>query len=459
MKRLLSTLLLSALAMSASERLLPVEDTAPGAWFLHSVASHLKEHEPRYRARLDKLAPPEARARLAEDYLRTIEEKFIANRQEDAAIERALGWKTGDFTWHHNLFYARVGCTSWLVTPELSETGACMLQKNRDYTGQNLLSARLYRAAPGRYKILTVGDLWSSGAGAVMNERGVMITQNDAPASFERSHRTVNVGSTFLLRYLAEHCATAQEALDTLRRFYAAGIMRDGDIYFIADPMRGFVAEATSHHVSAAEVPFAFEVRANNYLLPGMRLYGTRKQQAFLNGANRRYTASEFLRHAALERGAIGPLDLMRLSRLRDPAEEKAGHRQVCMKNTIASTMMVPDRMHPDLLSVAFVSLGPPRHTIFLPIPMALTDFPEDLANGDWGLRAFALADKLGLDHDRIPQFEALELQFLREFQEARHQARLLLRQGRRPEAVQLLNQLFHRQYRQATDFLLKISR
>jgi hypothetical protein len=95
---------------------------------------------------------------------------------------------------------------------------------------------------PGRYKVLTVGDLWSSGAGAVMNEKGVMITQNDG-ITWEQQKRKVSIGSAFLLRYLAEHCATADAAVAMLKDFYSRNFMRDGDIYFIADARRGYVLE------------------------------------------------------------------------------------------------------------------------------------------------------------------------------------------------------------------------
>lgn len=58
--------------------------------------------------------------------------------------------------------------------------------------------------------------------------------------------------------------------------------------------------------------------------------------------------------------------------------------------------MMVPDdRMYPEYLSVAFVALGPPRHTIFLPVPMGLPDLPETLADSRWGTKSLKLADKL----------------------------------------------------------------
>ena len=457
MKKFIPALCLTAAVATAAD-LYPTEYTQPGQWFLDSIQETIASKEIFYRSRLDKLNPAADRQKLAEDFHRTIEEQFIANREEDAAIEKALKWQKGDFTWHNDRFYKKTGCTSWFIHPELSVTGAAMLQKNRDYTGQNMISARLFRAMPGRYKVLTVGDLWSSGAGAVMNEKGVMITQNDG-LCWEGQPRKISVGCVFVLRYLAEHCASADEALATLQKMYARGTLRDGDLYFIADCNKGYVVETTTNHVAYSEITFGFEVRANNYLLPGLRSLGKQKRESFLNGASRRYLASEFLRERSIEQGKISPLDLMDLSRYRDVELEKANWRQVCMKNTIASTMMAPDKQYPQYLSAAFVSIGPPRHTIYLPIPMAATAIPADLTNGDWGLRAFALREKIGLDHNKLADFKKLETALVEEFFAVKEQARKLLRAGKRKEAVALLDKCFIKQYNQAKDFLKEISR
>ena len=451
-------LLCCAASLAAAGELYPTEYTTPGKWFLDSIKNSVAAKESYYRTRLDKLNPAAERPKLAEDFHRMIEEHFIANREEDSAIEKALNWKKGDFTWHNNRFYSKTGCTSWFIHPELSITGAAMLQKNRDYTGQNLISARLFRSMPGRLKVLTVGDLWSSGAGAVMNEKGLMITQNDG-LCWEGQPRKVSLGCVFVLRYLAEHCASADEALAVLQKMYDRGFMRDGDLYFIADANKGYVVETTTNHAAYAEITFGFEVRANNYLLPGLRSLGKQKREHFLNGASRRYLASEFLRERSLEKGKISPLDLMDLSRYRDVELEKASWRQVCMKNTIASTMMVPDKQYPQYLSAAFISIGPPRHTIYLPIPMAATAIPDDLTNGEWGLRAFALREKTGLDHNMLADFKKLETSMVEEFFEVREAARKLLRAGKRQEAVALLDKCFIKQYNQAKDFLEKISK
>lgn len=463
-KKFSLTLLLSGslFLAGAQEKYIPVEDLTLGNWFVTSIQKSRAEREKGYLDKLDKLKNAEYRAHFAEAFYRMLEVNGLPScRAEDEAIERALNWKKGDFTFHNNYFYTRTGCTSWIITPEISSTGACMVQKNRDYKGQNLLSARLFRAMPGKYKIITVNDLWSSGAGAVMNEKGLMIVQNDGSSVLQSEWLPgkVNIGSIFTLRYVAEHCANLDEAVAMMKKLHRLGLVRSISLYLLADPERGMIFEATPRHFSCSEVNFSFEVRANNYLLPGMRGSVAQKRDAFLNGANRRYAASEFLRKVVENKGKVAPFDLMQLARFREPEiEKKYDYRSVCYKYSLASTMFVPDRQFPDYLSVTFVALGPQRHTVFLPIPMGLSAIPESLANGDWGTKAIKLSEKLPLDHHKLPEFEAVETRFIDEFFAAREAARKLLLTGKRQEAIKLLDELFRRQYAQAQEFLNRIS-
>ena len=452
----LLAVLFAALALGAGEPVFyPVDNTFPGEWFLRSITPGRAKYEKNYRDRLDKLAPPAERAARAEALLKLLDDVIVSNREENAAIEKALNWLPGDFTYHNIRFYAKVGCTSWMVLPDASSTGAVMLQKNRDFGGQNLLSLRMFRAMPGRYKIAMIGDLWSSGACAVMNEKGLMIVQNDGPG-WESRLQPTGIGCISMLRLLAEQCANAAEAEAMFRRLHTRGIVIGSSIYLIADPDRGVIIETTGRHLAAAHLDFGFEARANNFLLPGMSgLNKTmRPRDKFLNGENRRYSATEFLASRLRDKGLLSPVDLMDCSRLRDPEMEKRNWRQVCMKNTIASTLFVPDRAYPEMLSTVFIAIGPPRHTVYLPVPMGVTEFPEELASGDMGLLAFALRDKYGLDHVHLDRFKALEKELADEHFATCMEARKLLRVNRRKEAAALLTQNFRKQFVKVRNFL-----
>ena len=449
-------LVLASVAVGAMEPVFyPVENAFPGEWFLRSIAPGRAKYEKHYRDRLDKLAPPAERAARAEALLKLMDDVAVSNREENAAIEKKLGWRQGDFTYHNIRFYSKVGCTSWLVLPDASATGTAMLQKNRDYGGQNLLTLRIFRAMPGRYKVAMMGDLWSSGACAVMNEKGLMIVQNDGPGWESRLQR-YGIGCISMLRLLAEQCADVAEAEAMMRKLHTRGIVVGSSIYLIADLDRGVVIEATGRHLAVSHLNFGFEARANNFLLPGMSgLNQTlRPRDKFLNGENRRYAATEFLASRLREKGMLSPVDLMDCSRQRDPEMEKQNWRQICMKNTIASTLFVPDRAYPEMLSTVFIAIGPPRHTVYLPVPMGVTEFPEELACGDMGLVAFALRKKYGLDHPHLDRFKALEKELWDEHFATCEEARKLLRAHRRNEAAALLTENFRKQFVKVRNFL-----
>lgn len=426
--------------------------STPGEWFLKSVAD-TPELETQYREWLDRFCSYEERKKHVSALQRILSRYAAANKEEDRAIEKALGWQKGDFTYHWIRYYSKPGCTSWLAAPDISPTGNTVVQKVRDYQGQNMLSVKIYRSAPDRFRVVTVGDLWHSGACAVMNEKGVVITQNDAPGTWEKNPRSVTFGSSYLLRYLAEHCATAAEALATLEKIYKSGFVRGGDLYFIADPAEGFVVESTSKSFVPARIGFGFDVRSNDFVLPGTVSIMQRERQAYLNGMNRRFSAVENLRNALKTKKHLEISDLIATSRLRDPEAEAAGMRQICMKDTISSMMFLPDAEYPEVLSTLFLALGPVRHTLFLPIPICLGKLPMELVNGSWAKRAFALREKIGLDHGRLEEFAALENKFIRGYFRCRTICRKLLAQNDRAGAEQLLEEFFFSCFKKARRF------
>ena len=103
---------------------------------------------------------------------------------------------------------------------------------------------------------------------------------------------------------------------------------------------------------------------------------------------------------------------------------------------------------------MVFIAIGPPRHTIYLPVPMGVTEFPEELADGDMGLLAFALRDKYGLDHVHLDRFKALEKELMNEHFMTCEEALKLLRANRRKEAAALLTGNFRKQFVKVRNFL-----
>ena len=108
------------------------------------------------------------------------------------------------------------------------------------------------------------------------------------------------------------------------------------------------------------------------------------------------------------------------------------------------------DPEFPAYLSCAYTSLGPQRHMVYLPVPMAVRQLPDKMRDGRWAQMAFAHQEAFGPEHGDLQKFTELEDKFLKEFDAARDRARQLLKSGNTDEAVKLLNDTFERQYAEA---------
>ena len=273
-----------------------VKEGKAGEWFLDSVADTIEKYEPLYREKLEKLAPYAQRKKIASKTNALLDKIAVSNNKEDRAIEKALGWAKWDFTYHNNRFYTQPGCTTWGVNKFSSPTGCSIVHKNRDKAGQSCVSLKIYKAGSDRYKIMTVGDLWSAGTCGVMNEKGLVMTMNDGHRSWQENPKPETVSSAYLMRLVAEKCASVEEAVILVKKLYSEKIVRSSDIFFICDPDRVIVMECTPESMMYCDIEYHFEARANQLILPGMRSLGFQEKEHYLDGAERRYTASEELR-------------------------------------------------------------------------------------------------------------------------------------------------------------------
>ena len=117
---------------------------------------------------------------------------------------------------------------------------------------------------------------------------------------------------------------------------------------------------------------------------------------------------------------------------------------------SLETTCFEIDPEFPAVLSCAYLALGPQRHTVYLPVPMALRQLPDKIRDGRWGEMAYAHQEAFGPEHGDLPKIVELEDRFVAEFRAARDRARELLKAGKQDEAVELLNSCFGRQYAEA---------
>lgn len=123
-------------------------------------------------------------------------------------------------------------------------------------------------------------------------------------------------------------------------------------------------------------------------------------------------------------------------------------------KNSQGCVCFEIDGEFPAQLSTAYIALGPQQHTVYLPCPMALERLPQQFGSGEWGDLALNFRKKAGDDHKLVGELFALEDQIITEYEQAREEARSLLRAGKRSEAEKLLNDLFAKHFAAAEKLL-----
>ena len=352
-------------------------------------------------------------------------------------------------------------CTSWVIRPELTESGMMIAQKILDNPYRSRLDADIRVAANG-WRWIRVGS-FVCGASMAMNEKGVAITTNCGDRNGEvRAHgKERQTVGCYELVWLVKSCATAEEAVDAIKHIarnrlfiFGDGTRKYGTILLVADPRRAFMVEIGDGYAEATEITSGMHVVANSWMLPGGEefsefdlpwLRSDRARQACTikalqeGKANGKYTV----------RGCFDTSRMIRGPKFNQRYPFVPGSRKP--KNmSLETTCFEIDPEFTAYLSCAYISLGPQRHTVYLPVSMAVRQLPDKMRDGRWAEMAYSHQEAFGPNHGDMEKITALEDKFLAEFKTVRAEARKLLREGKKDEAVKLLNDCFDRQYAEA---------
>ena len=349
-----------------------------------------------------------------------------------------------------------VACTSWVIHPSVSRSGRMIVHKVLDqYRRDGRLKARM-RVAPNGWRWMCIGF-----PNYAMNEKGVVMTTNDGD-SIARRHPGDKIRQAFsplsMNRMVMTNCSTAEEGVAKVLAIGRNRLAVQGGIYFIADPKRAFMININCGYAEVSEIKDGLVVITNTWHLPGGEGFSTRG----VNGI-RGDRAREANTRAALQQSKIddkytirGSMDTSR-RRCGTKFSEMYPFRKGEKVLSLSSVCFELDDEFPAYLSCAYIALGPQQHTVFIPTPMALEQFPEKFGDGSWSLRAFTHQDAVGSDHALLPRMSELENKFLAEFAAAREQARAMLREGKTAEAVKLLNELFAQHYAEADKLMTEL--
>lgn len=345
-------------------------------------------------------------------------------------------------------------CTSWILFPNVTG-GKYILHKNRDAPSRDVTICKWSK--PDKHKWIGLG----SGPYPCMgiSEKGLAIVSNSGEVTFENEPaQEGRMTLPVILKYLFENTSTAAEAVAEFqnileRRAYTH--KNNGSIVFILDTKEGYILECTAHHAIVVKMTEGIHVRANIWHNPGMEIYKRNSFSSTMNSALREYMTTGSLNDALVAEGKITLDAIRRTSRLRGDPDNSGALRGICCKTTNSASTLVADIEFPDVLSTAFVVIGPPRHSVYIPVPICIDEIPSDIADFSWSHAAFARLDAEGIEVD-FDIWKPFEDSMQEAYMNAEEKARLLLREGKREEAIATMRALFTETCNRARELALK---
>ena len=345
---------------------------------------------------------------------------------------------------------AAEACTSWVIHPSRSANGRMIVHKCRD-SKYSPLDAKMVELPNGR-RFMRIGTVegWNC---FVMNNSGVVVVLNAADPVNARhpGGERVGYGGGGFLTYAATHCSKADQLPPFIKFCTDNDIALGPQSFFVADPKRAFLIDVAPGYSACKEIYGGIAIISNCIHLPGIEKISLQRWPSFRYDRRREANVRRELKKGK-EKGRYTIVDTMRISRL---TWERAPEKHLPFrKDSLGGATFDIDPEFPGFLSTAYIALGPQQHTVYLPTPMALEQFPEAIRNGSWGELAMNLRKAAGDDHAGLAKIVELEKQLFAEYEATREQAREMLREKRTDEAVKLLNECYLRQFAAAEKLL-----
>ena len=333
------------------------------------------------------------------------------------------------------------GCTSWMVFSDLTKNNTHILHKNRDAPSRSLAIYLSKPNSPRKWVALSSSEdsinsgINASGLAGAMNSGEPCI---DPPNTNKDGKSTPKIMWTIL-----ESCDTAAQAVAKLQEILKSGDYnhgKRGSTFFFCDTKEGYVCETTAKHCSVQKIDCGYTVRANIWQNPGMYALSRNTIKGHLNSSARAYMALHLLNQVIDKNGKVALNDIFENSRHCKMSEESSEKRSLCGKSTNSGATIEIDRSNPDVLSVLYATIGPPRNTLYVPVPVCAEKILPAMGNLQWANTAWKRFDKLGFAADMPKEWTKFECDSVKKMDQAKETARKLLKSGKRTEAVKVMN-------------------
>lgn len=344
-------------------------------------------------------------------------------------------------------------CTSWMVFHDLTGSNANILHKNRDAKARDIAVYLSPEDSPRKWIALgtdgkTNMGMNASGLAGVMNSGETYI---DPPS--DKSKKT----TPELLRVILDSCDTAAQAVEKLEDMISAGDYwhKDcGSIFFLMDKDEGYVCEFTLYNFTSVLYKDGYAVRANIWQNPHMQQYSRNSVKKHMNSSARAHMAYSGLNKMLDETGKISLPGIFEISRQCQMFEGCSEKRPVCFVRTNSTASLEIDRQYPDVLSSGYFTIGHPRNTIYLPVPICAEELLPAMGDYRWSDAAWKRFDELGFNAPLPEEWLKFEQTSMEKYCSAKDEARKLLDQGKRNNAIELINSCAMAIWQEASNML-----
>ena len=329
-------------------------------------------------------------------------------------------------------------CTSWMVFSDLTQNNTNILHKNRDSTSKNIIVLMSQAGAKRKWIALGSGDTNSG-----INSSGLAGAMNSGEKCVDPPNVKGKKSTPAMLHVILDSCDTAAQAVNKLQELIKAGDYSHGEkgsTFFFLDRNEGYVCEFTAKYCSVQRYTRGYTVRANIWQNPNMYELSRNSIKSHLNSSARAYIALSQLNAALDKNKKIALTDIVALSRHWEMPKESPEKRSVCFRWTNSVSSMEIDREFPDVLSAMYVTIGHPRHTVNIPVPICAEKLHPAMSDKNWSAASWKRLEKLGLGAPIPAEWSKFEADAMAKYADAKAKARQLLNNGKRAEAIKLLN-------------------
>ncbi|HIE08728.1 MAG TPA: hypothetical protein EYP65_02635 [Armatimonadetes bacterium] len=316
------------------------------------------------------------------------------------------------------------GCTSFALASDMTATGAPILHKNRDFRVEPQIV--YFKRVEGFKRFLGSASVWDVGTAHFLNESGLAGACNTG--SKVKDATGGGLTDRHLLRLVAESASSCEDAISIVEWATREGLVGTeggaGFILLFADPREVAVVELSGRKVAWRRLKEGFVVRSNHFVLPEMAEVVASEPG---EDSRRRLAATQ----AEIAPGGP-PWEARR-------AFSVARRPEICKASTVSAFTHVLSARFPEVLSLAWVALGPPLLSSFVPVPICSSGVPREWASGEAWTSPKPL-ERPKRSPKKASALEEAEESLSKEVERALSEAEERLRAGRRDLALDSLS-------------------